>query len=75
MRAGSSFALVFLVSLHLQGCITHAREAPVRKPIQVIIDCIVPNYSMNVMNNKRATSHRDGVNGEVIHQYQVCYEV
>lgn len=68
---------LFLVSLSFIGCTTSpVRETPVRKPVKsVVIDCIEPKYTLNVINNNEATSHRDGYDEEVLHQYQVCYEV
>ena len=67
----------YLVSLLVVGCtLSTVREAPVRKPVTVlIIDCIEPKSQMNRLNNSEATSHRDGYDEEVLHQYQVCYEV
>jgi hypothetical protein len=77
IRKGSYPTLV-LLSWVLAGCMTSSavRDIPVRKPVQtLVIDCIEPKYSMNVLNNSAATSHRDGYDEEVLHQYQVCHEV
>ena len=66
-------ALVCLESSDSDNSMVGPYEMPSKL---VIIECIEDKAGpMARINNMNATVHRDGYNGEVIHQYQVCLGV
>ena len=67
-----------LVSLPILGCtaIMPVQVEPVRKPVtSIVIECVRSDSPMNRILQSRPWVHRDGYDGEVLHQYQWCHEV